>query len=77
MPNLRSVALILARIDLEKPFTIEVDASDFDLGNTLSQPNRDGQCHPIMFNARKFNVVEIKYEVHDKGLLAIIESFEQ
>ena len=31
----------------------------------------------LSFHSRKFKVVEINYEIHDKELLAIIDSFEQ
>ena len=51
--------------------------SDFALGSILSQPGEDGQTHPIAFHSRKFTVSEINYEVHDKELLAVVDSFEQ
>ena len=70
-------APILAHIDPEKPFTIEADASDFALGSILSQPGKDGQSHPVAFHSRKFTAAEINYEVHDKELLAVVDSFEQ
>ena len=59
-------APMLAHIDLENPFTIEADASDFALGSILSQPDKDGLLHPVPFHSRKFNAAEINYEVHDK-----------
>ena len=64
-------------IDPGKPFTIEADASDFALGSILSQLGEDGQTHPVAFHSRKFTVSEINYEVHDKELLAVVDSFEQ
>ena len=70
-------APILAHIDPEKPFTIEADASDFALGSILSQPGKDGQSHPVVFHSRKFTAAKINYEVHDKELLAVVDSFEQ
>ena len=70
-------APILAHIDPEKPFTIEADASDFALGSILSQPGKDGQSHPVAFHSRKFTTAEINYEVHDKELLVVVDSFEQ
>ena len=64
-------------IDPEKPFTIEADASNFALGSILLQPGKDGQSHPVLFHSRKFIDAEINYEVHDKELLAVVDSFEQ
>jgi hypothetical protein len=54
-----------------------VDTSHFALGSILLQSGDDGKLHPIAFHSRKFEVVEINYEIHDKELLAIVDSFEQ
>ena len=70
-------APILLHADLEKPFIIEADASNFAIGSILSQVGDDGKLHPIAFHSRKFEAVEINYEIHDKELLAIKDSFEQ
>ena len=70
-------APILAYADLSKPFILEADASDFALGSVLSQVKEDGRVHPIAFHSRKFEAAEINYEVHDKELLSIVDSFEQ
>ena len=51
--------------------------SDFALGSILSQPGEDGHLHLVAFHSRKFNVAEIKYEVHDKELLVVVDSFAQ
>ena len=50
---------------------------DFALGNILSQIGDDGKLHPIAFHSRKFKAAEINYEIHDKELLAILDSFQQ
>jgi hypothetical protein len=34
----------------------------------------EGRLHPIAFHSRKFQPAEINYQVHDKELLAIIDS---
>jgi hypothetical protein len=56
---------------------LESDASDFTLDSEFSQYGEDGQLHPIAYRSRKFFVVEINYEIHDKELLAIIDAFEK
>ena len=70
-------APILMHADQSKTFIIEADASDFALGSILSQIAEDGKLHPIAFHSRKFEAPEINYEIHDKELLAIVNSFEQ
>jgi hypothetical protein len=47
------------------------------LGSVLSQVKEDGRVHPIAFHSRKFEAAEINYEVHDKELVSIVNSFEQ
>ena len=70
-------APILMHADLSKPFIIEVDAFDFSLGCILSQIGDDEKLHPTAFHSRKFEAVKINYEIHDKELLPIVDSFEQ
>ena len=33
--------------------------------------------HPVTFHSRKFDAAEINYEIHDKELLAILDTFVQ
>ena len=68
---------ILTHVDLQKPFIIEVGVSDFVLGSILSQQGDDEKLHPVAFHSRKFDTAEINYEIHDKELLAIVNSFTQ
>ena len=70
-------APILIHANQDKPFIFETDASNFALGSVLSQPNENGLLYPTAFHSRKFEAMEINYEVHDKELLAIVDSFEQ
>ena len=66
-------APVLAHVDLQKPFIIEADASDFALGSILSQQGDDEKLHPVAFHSRKFDTAESNYEIHDKELLAIVD----
>ena len=61
--------------DPTKPYFVETDASDFALAGILSQEGEDHELHPIAFHSRKFNPAEINYPIHDKELLAIVDSF--
>jgi hypothetical protein len=67
---------ILAHFDPQKPVIIETDASDFALGAVLSQRDGEKCLHPVAFHSRKFSPAEINYEIHDKELLAIVDSFK-
>ena len=55
---------------------METDASDFALGAILSQEH-EGFYHPVAFHSRQFSGHEINYDVHDKELLAIVDSFKK
>ena len=69
-----TTAPILAMPDLEKPFVLECDASDFATGAVLSQVGGDGQVHPIAFYSKSLNDAERNYEIYDKELLAIVRA---
>jgi|SRR5579859_7770505 len=55
---------------------LEADASDYALGAVVSQRLPDGVLHPVAFHSRKFNKVELNYEIYDKEMLAIVDSLE-
>ena len=68
---------ILAHVDMQKLFIIEADASDFSFGSILSQQGDSEKLHLVAFHSRKFDAAEINYEIHDKDLFAIVDSFAQ
>ncbi|KAK4700362.1 hypothetical protein P7C70_g5887, partial [Phenoliferia sp. Uapishka_3] len=53
---------------------LEMDSSDFATAAVISQ-KVDGVLHPIAFFSRKLQPAELNYEIHDKELLPIIESY--
>jgi len=71
-----TTAPILAHFDPAKPVILETDASDFAIGAVLSQPDEEIRLHPIAFHSRKFTPAEINYEIHNKELLAIVDTFK-
>ena len=77
LKNVFTMAPILLHPDPSKPFFLEANASDFALGVVLSQYGDDGRLHPVGFHSRKCLAAEIKYEIHNKELLAIIDVFEE
>jgi len=71
-----TTAPILAHIDPTKPVIIETNASDFAIGAVLSQWDNDNRLHPVAFHSRKFQPAELNYDIHDKELLAIVDTFK-
>ena len=70
-------APILALFDLERKIILETNASDQALGSCLSQPDAEGQLHPVAYRFRKFSGPELNSDVHNKELLAIVDAFEE
>ena len=68
-------APVLQHFDQQLPCTLSTDASDFAISGILQQPADDGRLHPVGYYSRKLTPAEINYEVHDKELLAVVESF--
>ena len=81
LKTLITTDVLLHHVDQELPYLLETDASDYALGAVLSQfPTKDthdiSQVRPIAFYSRKFLPAECNYTVHDKELLAIVDSFK-
>jgi len=71
------MAPILIHPDISKLFYMEMDASDFALGAILSQMGKEGKLHPVAFYSRKFSIAKINYEIYNKELFAIVDSFQK
>ena len=70
--------VILKQPDRDAQFFVECDASDFALGSVLQQEDvSTGRLRPIAFFSRKFTTPELNYEIYDKELMAIVESFKE
>ena len=77
LKELFTTAPMLQMHDPRSPLRVETDASDYALGAVLTQKCDDGKWRPVFYHSRKFSGAELNYDVHDKELLAIIDSFEQ
>lgn len=71
-----TTAPILQHFNPSQPITVETDASDFAIAGVLNQPNSQGILHPIAFYSRKLDDSEVNYDIYDKELLAIVDSFQ-
>ena len=59
----------------DAPFRVECDSSDFANGAILSQ-FIDGHWHPVAYRSRTLSDTERNYEIHDKEMMAIIDSLQ-
>ena len=62
--------------DLKKKIIVEIDINKIVLGAILSQLNKKDRLYPIIFYFRKFIILELNYNIHDKELLVIVDSFK-
>ena len=68
--------LILAMFNPAKKIIVEIDVNKIALNSILSQPDEEKRLYPVIFYSRKFTAPEINYDIHDKELLAIVDSFK-
>ena len=68
---------ILTHLDFQKPLFLKSNASDFALKAVSSQQDEDRCCPLVAFHLQKFTVAKINFEIHDKELLAIVDSFQE
>jgi RNase H-like domain found in reverse transcriptase len=55
-----------------RPYTLEVDASQYAMGAILQQPDKVGRLRPIGYDSQTFNNAEHGYDIHDRELLMVI-----
>ena len=68
--------LVLAAPDLDKKISMEVDVSDYMMGEVLSMECEDTLWRPVAFLSKLLNKIERNYKIHDKEMLAIIQGLE-
>jgi hypothetical protein len=71
-----TTALILTQYSPEHQCIVETITSDFALGAVISQKGGNDKLYPIAYHSRKFSSAEINNEIHDKELLAVVDSFK-
>ena len=60
-----------------KPITLERDTLDYVLGACISQLDNREKMHLVVFYLKKLLPAELKYNVYNKELLAVVEVFKQ
>ncbi len=67
---------VLIMFESEKLITLKTNASDEAIEACISQSDDKKRLHLIAFHSRKLTDAELNYEIHDKELLAIVDSFK-
>ena len=63
--------------ELKKLITLKTNASDQIIKACIRQSDDKKRLHFIAFHNKKLTDVELNYEIHDKKLLIIVNSFKQ
>ena len=62
--------------DPVKKIIVKIDINKIVLSSVLSQPDEEKRLYPVIFYSRKFTTPELNYDIYDKKLLAIVDSFK-
>ena len=65
-------APVLSLADVNRPFRVETDASDYALASVLLQQGSDQSWHPIAYASRKLNSAERNYTAGERETLAVV-----
>ena len=68
--------LILTMFNVEKKIKIEIDTIRIALGAILNQLDKKERLYPIIFYSKKFTSLKLNYNIYNKKLLAIVNSFK-
>jgi RNase H-like domain found in reverse transcriptase len=61
----------------DKPFMLEVDASQYAMGAIFYQENNEGKLCPVRYYSHTLNPTERGYNIHDCKLLAVMRGLRQ
>ena len=59
----------------DKPFELEIDASNYATGAVLFQRDKQGKRIEVGYHSRALNAAERNYDVYDREFLALIRVF--
>ena len=63
---------VLSVPDLQQPFEIETDASDYAVGVVLTQHE-----HPVQYHSETLSDAVLKYPTYDKEMYSIVQACQQ
>jgi hypothetical protein len=69
--NILTTELVLMHSNPEKPFELEVDASDYATSTILFQCDKRGKPKPLGFHSKTLSKEEMNYDIYDKELTAM------
>nr|XP_009622537.1 uncharacterized protein LOC104113924 [Nicotiana tomentosiformis] len=67
---------IIVAPDLEQPFELMCDASDYAVGAVLGK-HKDKVMHPIYYASRTLSGAQLNYTVTEKEILAVVFAFDK
>jgi hypothetical protein len=65
-------SLVLSFPNLQQPFKIEIDASDYVVGVVLTQHG-----HPVAYHSETLSIIVRKYPTYDKEMYYIVQAYLQ
>ena len=75
--NIIANAPVIQYYNLDKPVTLQVDASDSGLGGVLMQPNNSDILQPVAYTSCSLTPTERRYSQIEKECLAICNAFSK
>ncbi len=69
-------AFILKHYDWNADLRMKIDASNREVEDVLSQKSKTDQWHLIVYYSYKFKEAEVRWDMHDKELYAIVLDFK-
>jgi hypothetical protein len=67
---------ILHHWEPNQQITVETDGSDYAIASILSITSNNREIRPVAFHSCSLTPPELNYDVHDKKLLAIFDTFK-
>jgi len=61
----------------EKPAILEIDASNYTIRACLSQSDKEGRLHSVIYYSRKITLLKLNYDIYNKELLAIVAALKK
>ena len=62
--------------NLKKEIILKIDASNYTIRAYMNQQNEQGRIYPVIFHLRKLLPAEENYNIYNKELLTIIDTFK-